>query len=122
MDYTQYSLNGRYVAGKGRSVLAVIKDYVEKNPTISYDQLKKEFPDSLQGSETFTTKEKALGKVKEATKRNFTKPDEFIELSDATIVVSTQWGASKKDGRTNFERFLFRCKELNIDIQPIKQQ
>lgn len=36
-DYTKYYFNGQKF-GKNRLVLAVIKDYVEKNPTITFSQ------------------------------------------------------------------------------------
>lgn len=106
-DYTKYIFNGQKF-GKNRLVLAVIKDYVEKNPTITYSQLKVIFPDSLQGRETFTTETEAKQK---RDRRNFIEPDELITLADETIAVSTQWGL------VNTNPFIEHCKKMNIDIK-----
>lgn len=105
-DYTKYIFNGQKF-GKNRLVLAVIKDYVEKNPTVTYSQLKAKFPDSLQGSETFTTETKAKQK---RDRRNFVEPDELITLTDETIAVSTQWGP-------NINPFIDHCRKMNIEIK-----
>ncbi len=109
-DYTKYIFNGQKY-GKGKLVLAVIKDYVEKNPAITFSQLKAKFPDKLQGRETFTTEQDA--KLKR-DKRNFIEPGELIALADGTIAVSTEWGLA------NIEPFLIQCDKLNIDIKATK--
>ena len=106
-DYTKYIFNGQKFE-KNRLVLAVIRDYVEKNPTITYSQLQAKFPDSLQGRETFTTETKAKQK---SDRRNFIKPDELITLTDETIAVSTQWVLPK------INPFIEHCKRMNIKIE-----
>lgn len=105
-DYTKYIFNGNKY-GKNRLVLAVIKDYVNNNPTITYEDLQVVFPNSLQGIETFTTETEAKQKK---DRRNFIKKNELITLSNATIAVSTQWGIG------NIEPFINHCKGMNIDI------
>ncbi|MVN20861.1 PDDEXK family nuclease [Mucilaginibacter arboris] len=105
-DYTKYIFNGKKY-GKSRLVLAVIKDYVEQNPMISFSQLKAKFPDKLQSRETFTTEKEAKSKI---DRRNFMEPDELITLSDETIAVSTQWGIK------NIDNFINNCKQMNITI------
>lgn len=109
-DYTKYNFKGQKL-GKNRLVLAVIKDFTEKNPGLTYEDLKKEFPDKLQGSETFTTLEKAKQKK---GRRNFTKKHEIIRLSDETIAVSTQWGIK------NIDRFIKHCRKKGYEIQEAK--
>ncbi|WP_276975139.1 hypothetical protein [Flavobacterium filum] len=106
-DYTKYIFNGlKY--GKNRLVLAVIKDYVEKNPTITFSQLKSKFPDHLQSRETFTTETEAKTK---RDRRNFIEPNELITLADETIAVSTQWGI------LNINPFIEHSRKMNIDIK-----
>ncbi|MDI9358236.1 MAG: hypothetical protein QM528_04775 [Phycisphaerales bacterium] len=61
-DYTKYVFKGKEF-GKSRLVLAVIKDFVERNPTIKFAGLKNQFPDTLQGRETFTTEVEAREKI-----------------------------------------------------------
>jgi hypothetical protein len=106
-DYSRYFFNGQTL-GKNRLVLAVIKEYVENNPNITFSQLKAKFPDSLQGSETFTTETEAKQK---RDRRNFIRPNELISLIDTTIAVSTQWGLG------NVTRFIDHCRRMNIDIK-----
>jgi hypothetical protein len=109
-DYTKYLFKGRKF-GKNRLVLAIIKDYVEQRPSLTYSALHAVFPDSLQGKETFTTIEIATSKK---DIRNFMKAEELITLADATIAVSTEWGLS------NIDRFLTHCKTMNIEIKVEK--
>ena len=106
--HTQYSYkNTTY--GKGRLVLAVIKDYVSSHPDVTFDSLKKIF--ELQGISVFATQAEAE-KVFNDThhKRNFIGKDEVIQLKDTTIAVSTQWTLS------NIEKFINHCKKIGIMI------
>jgi hypothetical protein len=105
-DYTKYIFN-KQAFGKSRLVLAVIKDFVEQNSTITFSQLAEKFPNKLQGYETFTTEIKAKQKK---DRRNFIEPDELITLADETIAVSTQWGI------VNITPFIEHCKKMNIEI------
>ncbi len=105
-DTTKYEFNGQ-VYGKGRLVLAVLKEYVQRNPGTTYSELGSVFPDHIQGREMFTTEEKALAK---SGTKNFTKPEELIALSDSVVAVSNQWGR-------NIGKFLSRCSELGITIR-----
>lgn len=93
--------------GKGRCVLAVIRDYVSQHPDITYSELEQVFPQSLQGRETFTTLEIAQSKP---STRNFIKPEDVIQLKDAVIAVSSQWGID------NFSRFMEHCRGMGIVI------
>lgn len=106
-DYTKYLFNGQTL-GKNRLVLEVIKDYIEKNPATSFNQLKSMFPDRLQGQETFTTENSATLK---SDRRNFIKQNELIHLADEIVAVSTQWGIF------NIKTFIKHCRQMNIDIQ-----
>ncbi len=106
-DYTKYTFNGQSF-GKSRLVLAVIKDFVEHNPTITYSQLKARFPDNLQGKETFTTE--TIAKQKR-DRRNFIEPEELITLADEIIAVSTQWGLN------NITPFIEQCRHMGISIK-----
>lgn len=112
-DRTKYIYNGKKHT-KGRLVLEVIKDYVREQNTGSYSELKKVFPDHLQGSHgVFSTKDRALS-ILERTgyKRHYIKSDELIKLMDETVIaVSTQWGIG------NINNFIERARELGIKIE-----
>jgi len=110
-DYSKYEFNGESY-NKGRLVLAVIKYYVGIHPELSYSDLEREFPKELQGSEVFTTEEKAKDKT---IRRNFRDESEILKLGDMSrIAVSTQWGA------VNILKFIKRVIQLNLPIITIK--
>jgi|TARA_B100001971_G_C18169045_1_gene525975 hypothetical protein len=95
-DISKYTFNGEAL-GKSRLVLAVIKDYVGKNPNTAFDGLKKAFPDEWQGK---GRNRAVFVRLIEAEKvfndtghrRHFFKINETIQLSDEVIAVSNQWG------------------------------
>ena len=115
-DRTKYKFAGKSLT-KGRLVLEVLKRYVEDHPEISKAELKKIFPDKIQGTGVFTTEEDAneiIAKSKTGIKRHFIKSNELIHLSDATIAVSNQWGDGKNP---NMPNFLEAVKKIYPDIQ-----
>lgn len=80
---------------KARLVNAVISNFAQNNPNVTYNELEKLFPQELQNGSTgiFTTKENANEVFeKSGYKRYYIKPVELINLSDSTIATSTQWG------------------------------
>lgn len=119
-DTTTYKFNGLEKLSKGRLVNAVVRYYVEQHPKISYDELKQQFPDSLQGS--FGVFEKVSEAQKENDKdsrhiRYYTADDMVIELSDEKIATCNQW----KGGATNnMEKFIDHAtKNLGLEIEPM---
>ena len=112
LDYTQYQFNGEPY-GKGRLVLAVVKEHVAKHPNITYNKLLNAFPEKVANPKgVFTTLEKAKRTYDEqGRKRHFIKTDEVIELGDGTMIaVSDQWGIRTING------FIKRAKELGYRI------
>ena len=95
-DTSKYSFNVESLP-KGRLVLTVVKDYVEKNPKTNFDDLKKAFP-----NEWFNKSGKGAVFVRlvdaeklfkdKGHKRHFFKEDEVVELTDEVVAVSNQWG------------------------------
>lgn len=94
-DYTQYLFNGK-TYGKGRLVLAVLKQYVQEHRDLTFSQLESAFPQSLQGRSVFTTFEIAMKTYNDSKrKRNFIESEDLITLADnVTIAVSREWGSS----------------------------
>ena len=99
-DMSKYLFNGTYY-GKGRLVLAVVKQYVEDNPNISFAELERIFSKSCHNRSSkfgvFTTLESAKEIETRGRKRHFLKSDELIKLSDSTIAVTNQWGIGNID-------------------------
>lgn len=104
-DYTKYTFAGKNY-GKGRFVLAVIKEYVSKSPTIKFNELKTAFPDTLQGAFGCFQKVSDI----EKQDRYFMKEDEIIQVDNITIAVSTEWGIK------NIGNFEEKCKSLKINF------
>lgn len=114
-DLTKYRFRGE-VFGKGRLVLAVIKDYVRENPDKTYSELEKQFPQELQGKQgTFTTEAKARLLMNDTGyRRHYLEPEELVALKDATGAVSSQWGLP------NIGRFIDHALKLGFDISEVR--
>jgi len=108
----KYQFNGQAL-GKGRLVLAIVKRYIEDNPDITFAELEKVFPNHLQGSSgVFSTYESACEVFEKSGRwRHFRKPEEIIELADATISVCSQWGIG------NIDPFISKARKLGYSIK-----
>ncbi len=99
-DYSTYIFEGKAFS-KSRLVLAVVKKYVDDNPSITYSDLKAAFPDNLIGNKKgvikldseVSDKDKGIG----GHKRYFV--DDPISVGSEKVLVCTQW---KKDNITVF--------------------
>ena len=112
-DYSKFIFNGLEY-NKGRLVNAVIKTYVENNPTMTFAELKAKFPNKIQGSSygVFDTKLKAEDIYQQSGhKRHYIKPEEEIKLFDETIATCTQWNPE------NIKLFLDQANKLGLKIE-----
>lgn len=111
-DTTKYIFKGKKY-GKGRLVLEVIRQHVNKYPDITYSKLEQQFPKEIQGSRgVFSTENYAIEVLNRESRRNFYKPQELITLSDSTIAVSTEWGIK------NIGKFIANANSLGYRITP----
>ncbi|MCP4053100.1 MAG: hypothetical protein GY739_08535 [Mesoflavibacter sp.] len=111
-DFSKFNFKNKEY-NKARLVNTVIKEYVENNPTTTFAELKKVFPDYLQGSNgVFDTSENAQ-EIYDRTghKRHYLKPEELIKLTDSTIATSNQWGVG------NIENFIKNAKKLGNEYR-----
>ncbi len=111
-DTTKYLFNG-VVYSKNRLVLAIVKDYTEKNQ-VSFRELSEIFHSSLQGSIGVVERVEIAQDRQDYQIRFFTAETEIITLTDGNVYVCNQWGI------LNIPRFLSRAKELGYVIQEIK--
>ncbi len=111
-DYSKFIFNGSEY-NKGRLVNAVIKSYIENNPTMTYAELKTKFPDKIQGGfGVFDTKFNAEDIYQRwGHKRHYINPNEEIKLSDETIATCTQWNPE------NIKQFLNQANALGLKIE-----
>lgn len=112
-DYTQYLFNGN-TYGKGRLILAVIKEHVQNHPDITFSKLEADFPPFLQGKGVFSDYDKAMEIYnQDKRKRHFLAPEELITLADETVIaVSREWGVG------NINRFIDHATALGYVISP----
>lgn len=100
-DYSTYIFEGK-TCSKSRLVLAVVKQYVNDNPSVDYLKLKEAFPDALIGNKKgvvkldseVSDKDKGIG----GNKRYFVN-EPILLSSNEKVLVCTQWG---KDNIANF--------------------
>ena len=104
---------------KGRLVLAVVAQYAKEGKATNYSDLRKAFPDELQGSKgvvrllkAIPDKDKGIG----GKKRYYVNDGEIITLKNGDkIVVSDQWG-----GADVMDRFIdYVTKKFNYTITKI---
>ena len=112
-NYDQYEFNGEKY-GKGRLVLAVVKQYMLDYPNTSADKLMKQFPPESQGPFGVV---RELSEVKEknyqGAKRYFDAPGEIIKTTTDECVVSTQWGIE------NIINFIEDAERLGYTIKKL---
>jgi hypothetical protein len=118
-DTTKYLFIGITYA-KNRLVLAVISDYLKAHPEATFDDLKRAFPDSLQGSPNgvFIRAEQAIDiRNRTGHSRHFLHENEILKTADnIRVAVCTQWGAN-----LNIEKFLERARSLGYDIKELRK-
>lgn len=113
-DVKKYDFNEQ-TYGKGRLVLAVVKEYISNNPITSFGELLKIFPKNIQGSMGVFSHQEDAQDIYERTghKRHFVKPNELIQLSDCVIAVSTEWGTS------NINNLIQQAQSIGYTISPL---
>lgn len=116
MDRSKYSFKNR-LYGKCRLVEAVVKDYIYYHNNITFEELKKQFPDKLQSEHTHITiaKYDVFREIRDIDKslsdRYFS--DE-IKLADEKIIrINRGWD------KDNLPDFIQRANELGYTIEKI---
>ena len=110
-DRSKYNFKEHKNLGKGKLVLAVIKDYVDTHPGISFEELVIAFPPDKKLHTSYAI----IAKVEEIEEKNhvryYMKDTDRINLSDTSVAVCNQWGI------TNIGAFFDVCKKLGIEIK-----
>jgi len=107
-DTTKYNFKEHKNLGKGRLVLEVVRDHVDANLGITFEQLKNVFPPELQSTYGVFA---AIEEIEEKNQRRyFMRDTDKIKLSDKEIAVCSQWGIG------NIDPFLRLCQTLELDI------
>ena len=114
-DTTRYMWNGN-VYLKNRLVLAIVRDYVANNPSITILKLKQTFDKSLQGSIGVVEDARVAVFRHDCDTRFFAKENEKIDVTDGQVFVCSQWGI------LNISNFIKRAKQLGYQIEEIKKE
>ena len=109
-NYTKYTVEGLgEKENKRKLVYEIVKDYAAKNNP-SFEELKKVFPDEIQGSKGFIRKE---SEVKDPKRFNMREP---ISIKNGMhVVVTNQWGE-------NIANFLAAAEKLGYEISSQIQE
>lgn len=95
----EYSLNNSTPLKQGRFVLALVRKYIEDNPTVTYVELLRVFPKEIQGTYgILKSYDEAYTKFIDSNKPYFYKESDILLTGDGIrIVVSSQWVEWKTD-------------------------
>lgn len=118
-DYTRYDFNESKELSKNRLVLEVVCKYVNEHQNISYEELKKVFPDNFGKSNLGIIKNEDEiiewekdGRTETRERRFFSDINEITSFNNQKLYVSSQWGGER------FDRFLNYAKnELGYNIE-----
>ena len=114
-DHTQYTFEGK-TTGKGRLVLALVKRYAGDHASITFDELRATFPDSLQADspsqfDRLRCVVSRLVDVPEESRRYFfVAEEERIQLPDGAAVVSREWNVH------NIQNLLAHAEQLGYRV------
>lgn len=105
-DKSRYEFNNKILL-KNALVFEVIKKYIEDNPNASFEELKKIFPDDLQGNFG------VIKRVENINPRDHIRYNmkHIFRLKDIEFVVCRVWMI------TNIEKFILKAKSIGYDIK-----
>ena len=114
-DGTVYEFNDSQY-GKGRLVLAVVKEHLQKTKNVSFDVLKKAFPDELQPRFGVIAKLADAKALSKAYNRYYLNAEDVLKTNDGTqFAICNQWGIG------NIDPFLTQVKTLGYKIKTVSK-
>ena len=113
LDYTKYKFNGKGDYGKGRLALEIVKTFVRKNSTLTYDKLKQIIPLPISDySEIQLRKEISSDKAKDS--RWFEKSEDLMKSADGIVFAFTT-----QVGSNNIELMIDFGKKQGFSIEQL---
>jgi hypothetical protein len=113
-DMAKYRFAGNEF-GKGRLVLAVLKQHTEQRPGLTLAELRQNFPKSCQGAMEVVTSLQSANELlaEKGRARHFLKPEELIRVEGGDVAVCNQWGTG------NIDRFIEKALTLGHQIKAV---
>lgn len=112
-DHSRFQFRGA-LYGKGRLVLAVVAEYVRRNPSADFPSLVSAFPRRLQGAIGVVARTEQAQEIKErgGIPRHFLRDGERLTLADGEeVAVCSQWGVG------NIGAFIEQANALGFAIE-----
>ena len=114
LDHTKYCINGSEPLSKGRLAVRIVKEYVKKNPSLTFNEIKQVFPDDLilskyRGQGLIVSVEDLSNSPLEPIYRNkryyFDTKEFWLKSSDGIyFVVNNQWDINCRNNIINVGR------------------
>lgn len=114
LDYTRYLFNGKGNYGKGRLSLEIVKQFVQDNPNLTYNQLKHTIPLPILSFDEIQLW-KQTTKDQSKNKRWFEEKDDLMVSYDRIIFAFTN-----QIGSGNIGKIIDFGRRQGYSIEPIK--
>lgn len=114
LDYTRYLFNGKGNYGKGRLSLEIVKQFVQDNPNLTYNQLKYTIPLPIWSFEEIQLW-KQTTKDQSKDRRWFEKKDDLMVSNDGIVFAFT-----RLIGSGNIDKIIDFGRRQGYSIEPIK--
>lgn len=113
-EYSRFEFQGN-VYDQSKLVNAVLRSFIDRNPTYTISDLRLNFPNEIQGNCVFVTKDEALY---ELSKNGYccylVEDNDLIETSDGFIATNNQWVLE------SIKKFIKHVNEMRVDGFRIK--
>lgn len=114
LDKTHYLFNGKGNYGKGRLSLEIVKQFVQDNPNLTYNQLQDTIPLPIRSLEEIQLW-KQTTKDQSKNSRWFEEKDDLMVSNDGIVFAFTN-----QIGRGNIDKIIDFGRRQGYSIEPIK--
>lgn len=114
LDYTRYLFNGKGNYGKGRLSLEIVKQFVQDNPNLTYNQLKYAIPLPIWSFDEIQLW-KQTTKDQSKNRRWFEEKDDLMVSNDGIVFAFTN-----QIGSGNIDKIIDFGRRQGYSIEPIK--
>ena len=114
LDYTRYLFNGKGNYGKRRLSLEIVKQFVQDNPNLTYNQLEDTIPLPIRSLDEIQLW-KQTTKDQSKNSRWFEEKDDLMVSNDGIVFAFTN-----QIGSGNIDKIIDFGRRQGYSIEPIK--